>query len=126
MDSLVKIMKYVNDFQSPYLQVYADVGNLKAMQKHIPKELTHARGHIAAVHIKDTVKGVCRDIPFSQGEVDFFEVFSVLRKIGYRGMLLVEMWNQPDIDNLKEVKDAYSFVSGHIKTAESNQANSYA
>ncbi len=117
MDSLVKIMKYVDFYRSSYLQVYADVGNLHAMKKDLLHEFTAARGHIAAVHIKDTLEGVYREIPFSKGNVNFQKVFSVIRESGYRGMLLLEMWNRPDVDNTLEIESARIFITDEMTRA---------
>ena len=60
MDSICKVMNYVNQFNSPWLQVYADIGNSTAMGHDVVADIATARGHIAAMHIKDTTPGGCQ------------------------------------------------------------------
>jgi len=115
-DSLTRLMPYISFYNSPYLQLYADVGNLLAMGKDLSSELQGAKGHIAAIHIKDTLLGQCRDIAFGQGTVDFTKVFQALSSIHYTGMLLLEMWAQPHGDPLQAIGGAYDFVTNQIRS----------
>lgn len=116
-DSLTSLMEYVSYYDSPYLQLYADIGNLSAMGKDLKHELHAAQGHIAAMHIKDTVAGMCRDIPFGEGTVNFEEAFICIAENRYTGMLLLEMWALPKGDSLKACSDAYSFITAKMKCA---------
>ncbi len=116
-NSLQALMEFVTYYRSPYLQIYADIGNLSAMGKDIGKELRMAQGHIAAIHIKDTVAGICRDIAFGKGTVDFEQVFSELLETHYSGLLLLEMWAQPGEDFLQSCTDAYRFITGKMRRA---------
>ncbi|MDY0289357.1 MAG: L-ribulose-5-phosphate 3-epimerase [Sphaerochaeta sp.] len=116
-DSLTRLMSLVSYYDSPYLQLYADIGNLSAMGKDLNDELQAAQGHIAAIHVKDTVAGICRDIPFSKGTVNFEEAFRSLRAIGYTGMLMLEMWAQPEEDPMVACSEAYGFITERMKRA---------
>lgn len=116
-DSLAKLMSYVSFYDSPYLQLYVDIGNLSAMGKDLKHELQVAKGHIAAMHIKDTIPGICRDIPFGKGTVNFDDVFHALGDMGYTGMLLLEMWAQPDNNPVKACSEAYGFITEKMKRA---------
>ncbi len=117
MDSLERSMEYVTRFQSPYLQVYADVGNLSAANKNLEREFALARGHIAAIHIKDTLEGVFRYVPFGQGRVDFHEVFSLIKLSGYTGLLLLEMWNDPELDSIEEAARSYNYITSCMRSS---------
>lgn len=116
-NSLQALMEYVTFYKSPYLQIYADIGNLSAMGKDIGNELRIAQGHIAAIHVKDTVAGICRDIAFGKGTVDFEQVFSKLLETHYSGMLLLEMWEQPGVNSLQSCTDAYRFITEKMRLA---------
>jgi predicted hexulose-6-phosphate isomerase len=113
-DSLDKLMHYVDDINSPWLQLYPDFGNLTAMGQDVIKQLKDYGSHIAAVHIKDTVPEVVRNIPFSEGNVDFISAFDALNDIGFCGPMLLEMWAEKNKDNLDIIKASREWVVGKI------------
>ena len=119
MDSLGKVMWYVRKYNSPYLQVYPDIGNLSAMNKEVEKEFPCALGHIVGIHVKDTTEGVVRRIQFGQGTVDFVEAFRVILKSGFTGPILIEMWADEKKDTFDDVRDARLFVLDNIRGAAS-------
>jgi len=92
-DSLDKVMVYVKDINSPWLQIYPDIGNLVAMNQKVEKQLATYANHIVAVHVKDTKQGIVRNVNFGEGIVDFISVFNILKSISYNGPLLLEMWD---------------------------------
>jgi len=116
-DSLDKIVHYVRDINSPWLQIYPDIGNLTAMNQDVKKQLQDYGNHIAAVHIKDTQPGIVRNIPFGEGTVDFISAFKVLKNICYHGPILLEMWADDKKDNFDIVKNAKEWVSRKIEQA---------
>ena len=75
MNTVEKAMKYVNIVNSVYLQVYPDIGNItnaaKTYGTDVLDDLKTGAGHIAAMHLKETVPGKFREIPFGTGHVDF-------------------------------------------------------
>ena len=115
--SLERCMEFVKLFQNPYLQVYADVGNLSAMNRDLAREFSLAAGHISAIHIKDTQEGVFRCVPFGSGRVDFHEVFSLISSTGYRGLLLLEMWHNASSDAAAEAKRSFQYITGIMTEA---------
>lgn len=96
MDSVEKVMNYVTLVNSPYLQVYPDVGNITAMGKNVEKDFLSGAGHIMAIHLKDTRPGKVRDIPYGQGTVDFVSFFKLINNMDYKGLLVAEMWASAD------------------------------
>lgn len=116
MDSISKVMNYVNMFNSPYLQAYADIGNSTAMGQDVEADIASACGHISAMHIKDTTPGVVRNIPFGDGTVDFVKCFQAVNKTGYTGLFLLEMWANDREDTFEEVKTAREFVQQQMRT----------
>ena len=71
MDTVEKAMRVVNEIGSPWLGVYPDIGNLKnaAVLYHhdVVDDLLLGKGHIFAVHLKETKPGVYRDMHFGIG-----------------------------------------------------------
>lgn len=109
MDSIKKAMRFVRKQNSPYLQVYPDVGNLTSTGQNVRRDFASGAGHIAAIHLKDTVPGKVREIPYGEGTVDFIAFFKFLRQIRFKGLLVAEMWatsdHQASIDYVKTARD---------------------
>jgi predicted hexulose-6-phosphate isomerase len=114
VDSITKVMRLVNKFNSPWLQTYPDIGNLTEKGLNISSELKKAKGHIVAVHVKDVIKGEVRRIPFGKGVVDFHEAFSILFKIGFEGPFLIEMWNDDSPESYNIIQNSLLFIKNEI------------
>jgi L-ribulose-5-phosphate 3-epimerase len=116
-DSIDKTMYFVNEFKSPWLQIYPDIGNLSAMRQNVLEQLKQGRGHIAAVHAKDTLDGVVRKVPYGKGTVDFVSAFRELKSAGFCGPVLLEMWADENKDNFKIIKNARDWILKKINEA---------
>ncbi len=96
MNTTEKSMKYVNLINSPYLGVYPDAGNLtnaaKTYGTNVLDDLETGRGHIIALHLKETLPGKFREIPFLTGHVDFDSIIKKAWNIGIR-RFVTEMWD---------------------------------
>ncbi|MBQ1312434.1 MAG: L-ribulose-5-phosphate 3-epimerase [Blautia sp.] len=96
MNTTQKAMKYVDLIGSPYLGVYPDSGNLTnaAVIYHtdVLTDLETGRGHIIALHLKETLPGKYREIPFFTGHVDFDAVIAKAWEMGIR-RYVTEMWD---------------------------------
>jgi len=108
--SLEEGMRLVKHFNSPWLQLYPDIGNLTERKKDINQELEFAKNHMVALHIKDTRPGEPRRVAFGEGEVPFLEAFKKLAELEFKGPVMVEMWNDDDADSLQKVRDARTWV----------------
>lgn len=60
MNSISKALGYAHYLNNPWFQLYPDIGNLSAWDNDVPMELMAGRGHIVAVHVKDTRPGSLR------------------------------------------------------------------
>ena len=116
MDRGLRLLDMVN---SPWFQLYPDMGNLAAAGYDPAEQLRKAAGHLVAVHVKDTVPGVVRGVPFEEGIVPFGEVFQALAEIGFWGPLMVEMWSHMDEsgDPLASIVAARQFVARQVAAA---------
>jgi predicted hexulose-6-phosphate isomerase len=117
MDTVTKAMHYVESVNSPYLQVYPDIGNLTNASKlyghDVTDDLVRGKGHIAAAHIKETIVGHYREIPFGTGHVDFHQCISTCWKLGVR-MFTAEFWYDKNTDAMEILKYNEEFVSRKI------------
>jgi L-ribulose-5-phosphate 3-epimerase len=116
-DSLYKIMPYIKEIDSPWLQIYPDFGNLAAMGHDFEKQLKSYGGHIAAIHVKDTRPGIVRNVAFGEGTIDFLSAFNTLKSIGFNGPFLLEMWADNKKDNYKIIRVAREWVLKQMKKA---------
>ena len=96
MNTTEKAMKYVNLIGNPYLGVYPDSGNLTnaalTYGTDVLDDLETGRGHIFAFHLKETVPGKFREIPFLTGHVNFDAVIGKTWELGVR-RFVTEMWD---------------------------------
>ena len=116
MNTVEKSMKYVNEVSSIYLNVYPDIGNItnatKAYGTDVLDDLRSGRGHLVAMHLKETKPGYFREIPFGQGHVDFERSVKTAWELGVR-KFVAEFWytGSPDWkEELQEVCDKMSAI----------------
>lgn len=109
MNTVEKAMKYVSMVGSPYLKVYPDLGNItnaaKSYQNDVLEDLELGRGNIAAMHLKETVPGKFREIPFGTGHVDFVSGAGKAWELGVR-KFVTEFWYTGNPDWKQDLKFA--------------------
>jgi L-ribulose-5-phosphate 3-epimerase len=103
INSLQKAMLYVEHFNSPWFQLYVDIGNLPFAGYDVLEELEFAQGHIAALHVKDTIPGQLRYVSPGEGVVPFIQVFAKLARMGFQAPVVLELWTE-------ELPDAIDIV----------------
>lgn len=118
LDSVQKAMSYVNEVNSPWLNVYPDIGNLTAASQDIEKDYMTGKNNIVAIHLKDTKLGIVRDIGYGDGIVDFVEFFKLLRKVSYNGLFVAEMWTDETDASINIAKEANKFLKDKMKLSE--------
>ena len=114
MNTTEKAMKYVKLIENPYLGVYPDSGNLtnaaKTYGTSVLDDLETGRDHIVALHLKETVPGKFREIPFLTGHVDFEAVIAKAWELGIR-RFVTEMWDVGSESWKDDIKFANSSMS---------------
>ncbi len=97
MDTVEKAMKYVKLINSPYLGIYPDIGNLTnaglIYGKSVAEDIRTGEGHIFAAHLKETLPGHYRNIPFGTGHTDYIAPLTLLRDFNVK-MFVGEFWYQ--------------------------------
>ncbi|MCS6132135.1 L-ribulose-5-phosphate 3-epimerase [Clostridium botulinum] len=118
MNTVKKAMEFVEMVNSPYLQVYPDCGNVKNATLNygttVIDDFETGRGHIAAVHLKETVPGKFREITFSAGHVNFEEVIKKSWELGVR-KFTAEFWYVGNEDWKQVIKDTKKFMDEKFK-----------
>jgi L-ribulose-5-phosphate 3-epimerase len=96
MNTTQKAIFYASLIGNPYLGVYPDSGNLTnaavTYGTSVLDDLETGRNHIFALHLKETVPGKFREIPFFTGHVDFPAVIEKAWSLGVR-RFVTEMWD---------------------------------
>lgn len=117
INSITKFNRIKEQIQSPWLQVYPDVGNLSAWPENdVNYELELGINSIVAVHLKDTKNvtanypGKFKEVPWGEGDVDFLGALKTLKRIGYEGSFLLEMWSETEDDPRSAIENAKQFI----------------
>ena len=120
MDTVEKAMYYVDLVRSPYLGVYPDSGNLTNASlvygKSVLDDMETGRGHIIALHLKESVPGKYREIPFGTGHVDFAAVAKKAWALGVR-RYVSEFWYTGNADWKGDLSFANTFLRRALDAA---------
>lgn len=120
MNTVEKAMYWVKQINSPYLQIYPDVGNLTnaavSYGRSVCDDVTLGRGHLAAVHLKESKPGVFREVPFGTGHVDFSAVTQTAVQLGVR-MFVGEFWYTGQENWRQLLRNNSQFLRSALDTA---------
>lgn len=120
MDTVEKAMHYVDLVDSPYLGVYPDSGNLTNAAliygKSVLDDMETGRGHMVALHLKETVPGKYREIPFGTGHVDFDAIARKAWALGVR-RYVGEFWYIGSADWKADLTFANTFLRRALDAA---------
>ncbi|MDR2739958.1 MAG: L-ribulose-5-phosphate 3-epimerase [Treponema sp.] len=117
MNTVEKAMRYVNRINSPYLKVYPDCGNLTNAAKSYGtdeiEDLRTGRGAIAAMHLKETVPGKFREIPYGTGHVNFRAFIKTALELNVR-TFVTEFWYTGEPDFRETIKTSKAFIDARF------------
>lgn len=115
MNTTAKAMEYVNRVDSVYLNVYPDTGNIKnaavTYGTDVLEDLKSGAGHITSVHLKETVPGVFREVPFGTGHVDFKAMIQTAWSMGIR-KYVTEFWYKGNPAWKEDLAFAHDMMAG--------------
>ena len=117
VDSISCARRHVEAINSPWLQIYPDIGNLAAHGYDLDAELRIGQGHLVGIHIKDSRPGEPRRVPFGEGVVPFEAAFQTLADMNFRAPALIEMWNDNRPDSMRLVLAARQWVQARMAKA---------
>lgn len=125
LNTVGKAMKWVRRMNSPYLQVYPDAGNITNAAVRtggdVLEDLRTGAGHLAALHLKETVPGVFREVAYGTGHVDFAAMTREAYRLGVR-RYLAEFWYQGQPDWRKTLAENGCFLRGYLDRAVKQKA----
>jgi len=101
--SPLEFAQYVDEFQSPWVKAYVDVGNMVLFG--YPQDWIRTLGkRIVKVHLKDfkRVSDGYRWVNLGDGDVDWPEVRKALAEVGYSGTVIAEL-DEGDLAYLTDV-----------------------
>ena len=133
MNTTEKAMYYVDQVQSPYLGVYPDLGNITnaavldlsgepapavpppadAVRERVNADLETGRGHIQAMHLKETVPNVFREVPFGTGHVQFEAGIRKAWELGVR-RFVTELWYTGNPAWADDLSTAVKHMTPHL------------
>ncbi len=96
--SPLEMARYIDDFQSPWVRAYFDVGNV--VINGYPQDWIRTLGkRIVKLHLKDFTfkndpqikKRVAEWVNLRDGEIDWKEVYRALQEVGFTGTATVEL-----------------------------------
>lgn len=113
LNTVEKAMNWVKENNSPFLMVYPDSGNITnaavSAGKNVLDDIETGRGHIAAFHLKETVPGKFREIPYGTGHVDFGAIIKKAWDMGVR-RYMAEFWYTGQKDWERDIQSANDFL----------------
>jgi L-ribulose-5-phosphate 3-epimerase len=120
MNTVEKAMEFVKLVNSPYLQIYPDCGNVTnatlTYGTSVLDDFEKGRGHISAVHLKETVPGKYREITFGKGHVNFEEIIKKSWEMGVR-KFTAEFWYVDNDDWEDVIKNTREFMDEKFRKA---------
>lgn len=115
INTLPRVMEYVHYFNSPWFQTYTDLGNLIFAGVDVVSQLEYVKGHLAALHVKDTLPGQLRYITPGEGQVPFVDAFEKLAEMGFQGPVVLELWTEEYPDAVEIVQSAGKYIRDRMK-----------
>ncbi len=105
--SLAEAAELLAEAGRPNLALMPDVFHMNIEDRAIGGELERFARHVAYVHLADSNR-----LAPGQGHLDFDEIFSALRRIGYNGWASVEILPKPDADTA--ARQAIEFLRPYL------------
>ena len=106
INTVARAAAWVRKIQSPWLQIYPDTGNIANAALEYGggtgEDLESGRGHLAALHLKESKPGVYREVPYGEGHVDFSEAVGTAWRLGVR-LYVAEFWYTEGSESWRDV-----------------------
>jgi L-ribulose-5-phosphate 3-epimerase len=108
--SPLEMARYIDEFRSPWVKSYLDVGNM--VFYGYPQDWIRTLGkRVAKLHIKDFrfKNRMAEFVPLREGDIDWKAVYKALADIGYKGTATLEL-SSGDLDYLKETSRRFDLI----------------
>lgn len=115
MNTVEKAMKYVTLCGSNYLKIYPDLGNMTnaavQYQSDVLEDMELGRGNITSLHLKETLPGRYREVPYGTGHVNFAAAIAKAWDMGIR-RYVTEFWYKGGEDWKDDLHFAHDMMAG--------------
>jgi L-ribulose-5-phosphate 3-epimerase len=115
MNTVEKAMKYVTLCGSNYLKIYPDLGNMTnaavQYQTDVLEDMELGRGNITSLHLKETLPGRYREVPYGEGHVDFKAAIAKAWEMGIR-RYVTEFWYKGSENWKEDLHFAHDMMAG--------------
>ncbi len=113
LNTVRKAMDWVELIDSPYLQIYPDTGNITnaavSADTDVLEDLKTGKGHLVALHLKESAPGVFREVPYGEGHVNFSSLINQAKKMGVK-RYTAEFWYDGGNDWQGKLKSNHIFL----------------
>jgi L-ribulose-5-phosphate 3-epimerase len=110
--SPVEFARYIDEFDSPWVGAYFDVGNV--VEYGFPQEWIRELGkRILKVHVKEYAKAKRFGYSLGEGEIDWPAVRAALHDVGYEGWISAEV-PKKDLEGMKDVVRRMDQILGPV------------
>jgi sugar phosphate isomerase/epimerase len=107
VNTLAKMVIFLDDVHHPAVRANLDISHL-ALAHTAADEIPRLQGRIAHVHFSDCDGMKHGDLPPGRGVVDFRPYLAQLKKVGFNGVISIELEFAPDPTKIVEwVAEAY-------------------
>lgn len=118
MNTVEKAMKYVTLCGSNYLKIYPDLGNMTnaavQYQSDVLEDMELGRGNITSLHLKETLPGRYREVPYGTGHVNFEAAIEKAWEMGIR-RYVTEFWYKGSEDWEADLRSAHDMMAGLLE-----------
>jgi hexulose-6-phosphate isomerase len=108
--SPLEMSRYIDEFKSPWVKSYLDVGNM-VFYGYPQDWLRTLNKRVVKLHIKDFrfKNRMAEFVPLREGDIDWKAVYKALADIGYKGTATLEL-SSGDLDYLKETNRRFDLI----------------
>ena len=104
-----KLANFIKKFDTRYFGINYDTGNSAALNYDIDQEFKHYGKYIYNIHIKDRKK-FGNTVRLGHGNANFNKLFKNLKRINYRGNLILQTARSKINKHLEEIKINLDFI----------------
>lgn len=105
-----KLKKFIKNFDPAFFGINYDVGNSASLNYNIDDEFSLYGRYIYNIHIKDRVKNGST-VRLGKGNANFSKLFYNLKKIKYKGNLILQTARSQNNQHMNEVKKNLTFLN---------------
>ena len=104
-----KIKFFFRDLNKKNFGINYDLGNSASLGHHVKQDFEEYSNLIKNVHLKDRkLKG--NTVKFGKGSADFLSLFKYLKKINYKGNLILQSARSQNNNDIKEFQENLLFI----------------